>query len=203
MPQIAAGRAYASHEIAVVAGRSTRQSPTVWGSSAPALLNHDLGLDGAEEQLLLAVLLGHTGHAVRRSACGACQRSQSAWRPIQSSGDILSRRASRSAVSAVMPRLPLMILGPAEDQNLLKSGHERDLHSGPESESVGRRCRSRVRPRHSHHQTQSTCRPIDTRCRPAYPRGDETAEQQAQAVAQARHAGSLPDRSSRRSAGRR
>ena len=41
-----------------------------------------------------------------RNAAAACQRSQSAWMPIQNSGDMSNNRASRSAVCAVMPRRP-------------------------------------------------------------------------------------------------
>ena len=50
--------------------------------------------------------VGSQSYPVSRNAAAACQRSQSAWMPIQNSGDISNNRASRSAVSAVIPRRP-------------------------------------------------------------------------------------------------
>jgi len=48
-------------------------------------------------------------YPARRWAAAACHRSQSDCKPIQNSGEVLKRRARRSAVSAVTPRRPLMI----------------------------------------------------------------------------------------------
>jgi hypothetical protein len=47
--------------------------------------------------------------AFRPSRCSAWCRSQSAWSRIQSCGDVFKSRDNRSAVSAVMPRLPRTI----------------------------------------------------------------------------------------------
>src|SRR5262249_12435621 len=53
---------------------------------------------------------GLRNYALRRARppIASCP-AQSAWSPVHSCGDVFRNRASRSAVSAVMPRLPRMI----------------------------------------------------------------------------------------------
>ena len=47
----------------ILAATALGLSARPFGGVFDALLNHDLGLDGADEQFLLAVLIGHAGEA--------------------------------------------------------------------------------------------------------------------------------------------
>ena len=59
----------------VLAATALGLSARPFGGVFDDLLNHDLGLDGAEEQFLLAVLVGHTGATAREPASSAKDRS--------------------------------------------------------------------------------------------------------------------------------
>ena len=62
-------------EVSEDPANSPRLSARPFGGVFDDLLNHDLGLDGAEEQFLLAVLVGHTGATAREPASSAKDRS--------------------------------------------------------------------------------------------------------------------------------